>query len=173
MAFDSLDRLEQAVLDACRCADLVGTGRTQLCELAPVVSESRADLKNDWRGVSVEDKLDLIRRYDRLILKQDDQIESSGVGYIDQFATVYFANSLGSYIVQETPQLALHWHAVARDGALVQRTHDSVASVDDFAALADVEHVIAETAHRHARSGSRGCLRARSLRPPQRSGFHL
>jgi TldD protein len=148
IAFDSLDRLDQAVADAYTSAALVGTGTTQIHEQVPIVSESRATFLRDFRGISIDDKIDLIRRYDDLILRLDDQIESSGVGYQDFFTTVYTANSFGTAVVQEIPQAVLSWHTVARDGSLVQRTHDSLATASDYDMLTKLEHKLVERSRR-------------------------
>jgi len=148
--FDSLDDLAHSVAEACECAALVGREKTQLAE-TPVVDEVRpAKLVRDFRGVSFDEKLDLVTRYNDIVLHTDPAIETSHVWYADSFRTVHFASSRGSYFCEERPRVVLYYVAVARDGALVQRATDGVASAVSYDAAVGAEQRVAETARRAA-----------------------
>ena len=150
VAFDSLDDLGEQVAEACRCAALVGKEATELAEVEPVVDERPAVLERDFRGVGLDEKIELIRGYNEIVLGADPSIESSSVGYSDAFRTVYFANTRGTYFMEERPRVLCAFSATGRNGALVQRAHDSRASATTYAAVLGLEESVLEVARRAA-----------------------
>jgi TldD protein len=147
--FDTLDDLEHQVAEACRCAELVGREETQLAEVAGGAGgEFPARMDRDFRGVPLDEKLQLIAGYNEIILKADDAIESSFVVYFDKFRTVHFASTRGAYFMEQRPQVGLAFAAVARDGSLVQRAHDGVSSAVTYDAVLDRQESIEAVARR-------------------------
>ena len=128
VTFDSLEGLGDRVAEACECARLVGRETTQLAEVEPRESERPAVLERDFRGVSLDEKLALIGEYNEIVLGAGPEIESSMVGYSDSFRVIHFASTRGAYHMEERPSATCYFSAIARDGALVQRASDSVAS---------------------------------------------
>ncbi len=148
--FDSLDDLKFQVAEACRCARLVGREETQLAETERVDAECPAEFQRDPRGVSLDEKLKLIGRYNDIILKADPAIESSHVLYGERFSTVHFASTRGSYFMEERPRITLVFIAIARNGALVQRAHESVSSAVTYDVVEGLEEKVQQTACRAA-----------------------
>jgi len=149
--FDSTDDLEHQVAEACRCAELVGTEKTELAELdGPVDAEVPAALKRDFRGVPFDEKLKLIREYNKIILEADPAVETSQVRYTESFRTVYFASTRGTYFMEQRPKVVLIFAAVARDGSLVQRAYDSVSSATDYDAVTGRQDKVLQVARRAA-----------------------
>lgn len=149
--FETLDDLPRKVEEACRCAALVGKETTQLAEAgAPSDAVVRAEMVRDFRDVPLDEKLKLVADYNTLLLKTDPAIESTRVIYNDSFRTVHFASSQGAYYLEERPRVLLLMLAVARDGALVQRAHDSIASAVDYGAVLGLEAKAEEVAKRAA-----------------------
>jgi TldD protein len=148
MVFDTLDNLEEQVDEACRCAALVGQGKTELAEVEVIDTERPAKLHHDPRGVSLDQKIRLIHRYNEIILGAHRSIESSGVSYGESFRTVYFANVLGTYYMEERPRVYCAFHATARDGSLVQRTGDSFASAVTYDVVVGLEEKVRQVADR-------------------------
>lgn len=146
--FDSLDDLTHQVAEACRCAELVGCETTELVEVAPVDAECFASLDRDPRGIGLDEKLRLIGRYNDIILKADDAIESSHVAYREQFRTVHFASTQGAYFMEQRPLMTVLFVAIARDGALVQAAHDSVASAVTYDVVENLESKVEQVAAR-------------------------
>jgi TldD protein len=137
--FDSLAKLESTVREACRNAALVGNESTELADVPPVVREQRADFKTDFRGVPLDDKLKLIQGYNRQVLGFDERIESSLVVYGDTFRTVHFADSRGTWFLEERPKIVCVVAAMARKGDLIQRGFESFATPDDFSLVLGFE----------------------------------
>lgn len=148
VAFDSLEHLDRQVQEACCCAALVGRETTRLAESEPLEEERPVHFQRDPRTVGLHDKLRLIQEYNEIILGSDAAVESSVVGYGDSLRTVYFANTRGSYFMEERPKVYCAFHVTARDGSLVQRAHDSVASAVTYDAVVGLEDQARKTADR-------------------------
>jgi len=147
--FETLDDLPRKVEEACRCAALVGKETTQLAETAaPDDVTVPAQLIHDFRGVPLDEKLKLVTNYNDLILQTDPAIESTGVSYSESFRTVHFASSQGAYYMEERPRVTLRLMAVARDGSLVQRAHESMSSAVDYHVVLGREAKAEEVAQR-------------------------
>ena len=150
VTFDSLDRAEDYVAEACECARLVGREQTMLADVTPVQAEVPAKLIHDFRGVSLDDKLKLISRYNDILLGSSKSIESSHVHYGDRFRTVYFASTRGNYFMEERPRIVCGFEAVARDGSLVQTAHDGLSSITDYNDMLGLDARVLECATRAA-----------------------
>jgi TldD protein len=148
IVFDSLDNLEEQVEKASLCAALVGEEKTELAEVRIVDTQLPAQLENDPRGVSLEEKISLIKSYNKIILEADQLIESSGVTYGDSFRTVHFANTRGTYYMEERPRIYCAFYATAREGSLVQRANDSFASAVTYDVVVGLEEKVHDVAKR-------------------------
>jgi TldD protein len=106
-------------------------------------------MTHDWRGVALDEKLRLVQVYNDVLLKTDPAIATTHVHYTEAFRTVHFASTRGAAFTEERPRLVLGLTAVARDGPLVQRAHDSVSTSTDWRAALGRE-AQAEAAARRA-----------------------
>ncbi len=150
VAFDSLDRLDEQVREACRCAALVGQEKTRLAETPVCEAERPAKLEHDFRGVALDDKIALVRRYNTLALDAHPAVETSHVRYAEHFRTVGFASTRGTWFIEERPRVVCVLSATARDGRLVQRAHDSVGSATSYSAVLHLEDKARATGERAA-----------------------
>ena len=148
--FDALDDLPGAVRQACECAALVGRETTQLADAPPHETDCPAAMRRDFRGVGLDEKLRLIARYNEIVLGAHPAIQSSMVAYSDSFRTVHFASTRGTSYMEERPRLHCMISAVARDGKLVQRAYESVASCTDYGDVTGLEQTAREVAERAA-----------------------
>lgn len=148
VVFDSLDKLKEAVEKASYCAALVGKEETKLAEVRIVDTQVPARLENDPRGVSLEEKIRLVGSYNKIILEADPLIESSGVSYGDSFRTVHFANTRGTYYMEERPRIYCAFYATAREGSLVQRANESFASAVTYDVVVGLEEKVHSVAKR-------------------------
>lgn len=117
--FNSLDELPQRVEDAHRIATVVSARIPERVELAPVEAiqdEVRVSLEKDPRSVPLQQKQALVQAYNEIMLKHSDKIVTTVTQYTDSFKEVTFANSSGTYIVEERPDVTLRLMATARDG---------------------------------------------------------
>lgn len=149
--FDAIEDLDAYVRAACDSARLVGCETTRLGSSdVPHDVEVRAAMARDWRGVPLEEKLDLVQRYNRVLLETAPAVVTTRVSYAETFRTVHFASTRGALYTEERPRLILSMFATARRDSLVQRAHESVSSATDYGAVLDQDEAADAAARRAA-----------------------
>jgi TldD protein len=149
--FDSLENVDNYVKEACENARAAGKEKTNLAKVDSIEREITVDFINDFRGVTLEEKIDLTKRYNNILLKYNPAIVTTVVVYAESFRTVHFASSGGTYYKEERPIAKLYLSATARDGHLVQTAADGIASKIDYHAITDFEEKIPQIAERAVR----------------------
>ncbi len=117
--FNNLSNLAEHVREATRMAAIVGASLAEpvtLAETPTVEEEIRVTLEHDFRHVPLRNKVDLAMKYNAIILKSSDRIVATQVQYVDRFSEVIYANSQGTYLVQELPDITMMLGAAAGDG---------------------------------------------------------
>jgi TldD protein len=117
--FNSLNELEERVEDAQRIAAIVSDRISEKVELSPadpMEDEVRVSLVKDPRTVPLQHKQALLQAYNDIMLKHSDQIATTRARYTDSFKEVTIANSEGTFIVEERPDVTLLLVATAREG---------------------------------------------------------
>lgn len=141
--FNDPSNLEQKVKEATGAARLVAARTKEKVELAvvPVVEkEVRATLRKDYRKVRLEEKKDLLESYNRILLGEGSKVVSTVARYTDSFREVTFANSEGTYLVQEVPDVTLMLAAMASDGgANIQQAFESFGEAAGYEAVQGFE----------------------------------
>ena len=130
--FNDMSNLDRRVKEACETAKLVGRDKTTFASTEPVVDVIKANLLKDFRQVPLQQKKDLMDEYNQVILKHHDKIQTSNVLYGDTFKTVWFANSEGTYIEEEKPDVYIFTMAIARNGDIVQRAFEHTGGTDGY-----------------------------------------
>jgi TldD protein len=130
--FNDLTDLEQRVKEACETARLVGSEQTFFAPVEPVVAEVSAQMQKDFRLVPLADKKALAEEYNQIMLKHHEKIQTSVVRYADSFKTIWYANSQGTYIKQEKPDLVMFLVAVARQDDIVQQAFEMDGGFDGY-----------------------------------------
>ncbi len=149
--FNSLDNLMERVEDAGRIARLAAAEVEEpvsLAPLPPVQDEVRVSLERDPREVSLREKQALIERYNQLLLRHSDKIITTRTMYGDTFSEVWFANSEGTLIVEERPDVRLGFVPVAREGDNVQSPTESTGAAAGFEAAMGQEELAEKAARR-------------------------
>lgn len=150
--FNDISQLSDKVSEATRAAKLVASRSDAPVELAevPVVQETvRADLKHDFRSVSLKEKKELAETYNKILLSHDKRIVSSQVRYTDSFREMTFANSEGTFLTQEVPDVTLIFFAVASDGGSnIQQGFESIGEASGFDLVLGREEEVRRAAQR-------------------------
>ncbi len=146
--FNDLKHLEDRVSEAVACARLVGKETSRLAPVEPVVDRTIAELKKDFRGVSLSEKKKVAEEYNKAILRYDDRIQTTSVLYKDRYRKRYYANSEGSFIEDEHPYTVISMQAIARSGDNVQRARESRAGIGGFEIVEGLEEQALATAKR-------------------------
>jgi len=150
--FNSLDELEQKVEQAYQIGRAVSAKigeRSSLAPVEPVEEEVHVSLKKDFRGIPLAAKKELVERYNRIMLSVP-QIESTTARYTDSFREWLFANSEGTFITEERPDITLLLAATAREDSNIQRAFESIGEAQGFELVEDLEEKAKEVAARAA-----------------------
>jgi TldD protein len=130
--FNDLADLDKRMGEACETAHLVGTDTTYYAPVDPVVDEVKATLIKDFRQVPLAEKKALMEEYNRIILGYHKSIQTSSIRYADSFKRIWFANSEGTYVEDEVPDVNLMTSAVGRDGDIVQTAFERGGGTDGY-----------------------------------------
>ncbi|MGF1540975.1 MAG: TldD/PmbA family protein [Pleurocapsa sp.] len=149
VTFNGLKELNDRLDTAISQAKLVGKDSTQLATVEPIEDYVRVKIKRDPRGVSLQEKRQLLQAYNQLILDYDPRIQTTMTSLSDRFTTKFLANSFGSCIVQERLDVSGRFGAIARgDGGVVRQGYESVHSRLDFDSLVGTEERVLGAAER-------------------------
>jgi TldD protein len=149
VCFNCLDRLADYVELAIKQASLASGGAFNFPRSEPIVDVVKARVKKDAANIPLAEKKQLLDEYSEIILTSP-QIQDSRIAYRDVTRKVIFANSEGSYIEQDKPDLTLRLTAIAREGGEIQQAGLSLGSVGDFSAIENLHDEVKEIARRAA-----------------------
>lgn len=141
-SFNDVNSLEEYIKKSIASAKIVGKTESKFA-IAPVVKDTvKLKLKNDPRNVSFEEKINILSKYNDLVLNYSEVIKSSRVIYNEVFRNITFANSDGSYIVQDQMDLGGAVAACASDGENTQYGSTSFGGSNDFYVVYGLEEKI-------------------------------
>ncbi|TLD40124.1 MAG: TldD protein, part of TldE/TldD proteolytic complex [Candidatus Jettenia ecosi] len=147
VAFNDIENLPRYVEMACEQARFVGTQESQLAPIPVIHDHVKAKGGIDPADISLTDKQAICNKYNSKILSSR-QIQTSNVRYLDSHGTVHFANTDGSFIVQETIFCGISLLAMARDGMNVQQAYYSVGDLQGFSNVQNLEQNVEEVTKR-------------------------
>ncbi|MBN1661315.1 MAG: TldD/PmbA family protein [Anaerolineae bacterium] len=152
VVFNTLDELEQRVGEAYDIARLVDSRTSEVVTLAPVAPSDdavRVPLDRDPRSVPLAEKQALVQRYNDILLGYHTQIATTHARYTDSFKEVTIANSEGTYVVEERPDVTIYLSATAREGQdNIQAAFESDGMMAGFEAVQGQEAQAEATAQR-------------------------
>jgi TldD protein len=146
---NSVDKLGSYVDLAIKQAKLTSGEEFALPSTEPVVDMVEAPVNNDAASMPLVKKKELFDEYNDIILTSA-QIQDSRISYRDVNRKVIFANSNGSYIEQNKPDLTLRLTAIARGNGEIQQAGLSLGSVGDFSVIENLHDEVREIAKRAA-----------------------
>ena len=145
--FNSLEDLGRRVDQAYQSARLVQAEPIQLAETQPVVDEIRVALETDFRDVPLSTKKELIEAYNDIALSLPLMVDTQA-NYGDQFVTTTYANSEGTFIVEERPYASVGVTAMARNGSDVQLASYGVSAPAGYEKVLGHDEAIRSAAQR-------------------------
>jgi TldD protein len=149
VCFNSVDKLDDYVELAVKQAKLAcGEGFT-LTSKEPVEDIVEVPVKDNAADTPLVRKKQLFDEYNDIMLTSP-QIQDSRIGYRDANRKVIFANSEGSYIEQDKPDLTLRVTAIARGNGEIQQAGLSLGSVGDFSVIENLHDQVNGIAKRAA-----------------------
>ncbi len=147
VSFNDPGDLKEKVNLAVRQARLVGHDVSHLAPVAPAEDSLQELASKDASGVSLAEKMQLVRQYNETVLGVP-KVESSVVVYGDRRRKVTFASSEGSFIEQTHSDISMRVTAMARDGGDVQQAGLSMGSRGDFGQVEGMHREVEEIARR-------------------------
>ena len=152
VTFNNLDELNHRIEEAISQAHLIGEATTELAEISPIQDYVSVELKRDPRGISLQEKRELVANYNQLLLDFDPRIQTTATSYTDQFSITYFVNSLGSCIAQERLDINGRFGAIAKgEKGIIRQGFESISSRCDYNVLRDIEDRVKGAAERAVR----------------------
>jgi len=186
--FNSIDELPKAVEEAQRLARISETKGSGLKKVDPVKDRIIAVVDDNPLEHGLEEKVDLARKYNEIILSAGEKIQSSRVLYEDRFVKTYFYSTEGTALEIEKIYCGVSFASFARDGSNVQMAFNSFGDQRGFGTVLDHETDVEEgetfprppqgreggggSLHRCSRSEDSGNFHPRSFWTSLRGGSH-
>ncbi len=129
-------------------ADLMrstGGKEIRLAEVPVVVDTVKARLRGDPREVPLEDKIELVRRYNGLLLEQPD-IVSTQLSYNETCRDKHYVNTEGTAISEELVTTSIAGEVIAGRGGFLQNVRVAVGGSDGWEKLRNREGLFVERA---------------------------
>ncbi|MFQ5956671.1 MAG: TldD/PmbA family protein [Candidatus Brocadiales bacterium] len=130
-AFNDVEGLSDYTRAAVEQARLLGGGDGTLAPVPVTTDHVKLEVELDPGTISLDDKHALCQKYNDIILSSK-HVQTSNVRYTDSHGTTYFANSEGSFIVQEIIFCGVMVLAMAKDGMNIQRAWESVGDLRGY-----------------------------------------
>lgn len=146
VAFTKREEANNAVKTALENAALFAGKRVKPIKLAevPAVAESFSpDLKEDPRKVSMDEKLDLVRRYNDIPLSHPSVVNTN-IGYSELTRRKYFISSEGSRVQEDLVTTRIGGLITAKEGSLTQNIRVAAGGSDGFAPVRGQEGLFEE-----------------------------
>jgi len=138
VSFTDLSDLRGYVKEACRQAKMVGGEKTTLAHLTGEEANIRPHFEIDPQAIPLEEKENLIRRYNQIILSFP-KIQTSRAIYRDLKIDQYIGTSEGRLIHQEKLYTGASLRATAKEGTNVQQVLESVGQTKGFEVVKGLE----------------------------------
>jgi TldD protein len=147
--FNNLDDLLNKVDQAYQCAQVGSVPEpVELASVEPVENVTVAEMKRDFRDISLAEKKSLAERYNQVLLSHSDKIIDTQAVYMDGFTHLILANSEGTYIDQEKPSVVIVAFAIARDGDNVQQAYESLSTTQGYEYILDKDELARNAAQK-------------------------
>ncbi len=142
-SFNRWEELEKRMAEAAELARWADRGeRVVLAPVEPVVDEVPAEVGEDPVRVTLEEKRDILAAYNEMVLTFGRGVITSLLRYFDRRTKLTFANSEGSFIVQERVDLGGAITAVAAGEGHVCQVSVPFGSGWDFSAVRGLEEEV-------------------------------
>lgn len=163
VTFNGLNELKDRVEEAISQAKVIGSETTELAAIDPIQDYVAVEFARDPRGVSLDEKRQMVETYNKILLDYDPRIQTTMSSYRDRFGITYFVNSTGTCIAQERLDVSGGFGAIARgEGGLVRQGYESVHSRCDYDTFTGIEDRVRSAAERAIRQ-----LEAKSVKGGQ------
>ncbi len=145
--FNKIEDLPRAVQDAMDASRLIIPDEPiKLAEIEPVQVKLEQEIADDASNHSLQEKYELLLRYDGLAAGIDDRIIQRILGYSEEYIEQYLFTTEGTQIIRVRTDEVLRAVFRARSGNIVQSAHKSYAARGNFAELTKLDDMVTHTA---------------------------
>ncbi len=145
-SFDNFEDLAGRVELAVKQARLVGSTKSELAPVEPVVDTAPRETKNPV-AIPLAEKKQVLDEYNDIIWRTP-QVQTSVINYGDSRKSVIFLNSSGSYIEQQRSDVTLRLTVIAARDGDVQQAGFSLGSRGEFDSIKALHQQVQEAASR-------------------------
>ncbi|MGQ9473329.1 MAG: TldD/PmbA family protein, partial [Candidatus Caldatribacteriaceae bacterium] len=145
--FSGWDELQRRVEEALHSSAFLPRGNGGVVRGEPIEDMVTASVKDDFRFKSLKSKIDLLVWYARILKEASSLIVNSTVEYRDEWREIHIANSDGSIISVEKPDIALKFGVVARKGDAIETYQNGLAEKSGFEVVQGQENLAQEVAN--------------------------
>jgi TldD protein len=147
VCFNNIDKLKEETHKAAKIAQLVESN-VKLVKATPVVDEHIIRWGKNPLEISLSEKKHVCEVYNNIVLNSNSKIQTSNIRYRDVAVKKYFANSEGTYILQDSVFCGISISAVARDGINIQQAHFSIGDFNGYNQVQELEKEAEQVAKR-------------------------
>jgi len=147
VSFNSLDNLKAKIEQAIEQARFVSGGEARVEPFQPVVDIVPGDIALNPVDIPLAEKKELLDEYNSVIWSTP-KLQTSVIGYSDNYRKYLYINSAGSFIEQERADVTLRTTAIATDNGEVQQVGLSLGNRGDFNRIKNLHRQIKEMAQR-------------------------
>ncbi len=142
---EDVPRAIQLAVEGAETIISTGGKRSALADVPVVRKTVELVLEGDPRKISIDDKIELTRKYNDLMLEQP-QIETTNLGYAEVGREKHYVNSEGTAVSEEILTTNISGEVIAKRGSLVQNIRVSIGGADGYNKLLNREDVFLKRA---------------------------
>jgi len=116
--------------------------KIHLAKVEPVVKDFIPELQKDPRKISLEEKVDLAKKYNDIALQGGEKIASTVAVYMDNEIERYYISTDGTLVKEVRVYSGVSVNVIARDGTNVQSAHISFGDQRGFGTVLNREKEI-------------------------------
>ncbi|TYB30519.1 MAG: TldD/PmbA family protein [Candidatus Mcinerneyibacterium aminivorans] len=125
---------EQAIKNAVKHAEILGSkskNETKLADVEIFKDNFKPNLKEDPREVDIDEKLEILKKYNNICLNHD-RIINTTMSYFDLSRERYFLSTEGAEISEELVTTGISGRIMSKDGNVIQNVRAGVGGSDGF-----------------------------------------
>ena len=145
--FNKLEDVELSIEDAVSASRSITPDELiSLAEVEPVVTEIHDELADGFGSHSLQDKYDILREYDAMLVGYDKRIIERRLRYNEEHQESHFINTEGTKIVRTRNDGAVRCIVIARKDDIVQTAFKSYATRHFFKELTQKHDMVKKVA---------------------------
>ncbi|MCD6595129.1 TldD/PmbA family protein [bacterium] len=149
--FNRIEDIDRAIKDATDASlAIIPDEKIELAKIEPVVAEIKISADDDARNHSLQEKYELLRKYDELTADIDSRIGEKIFMFTQEFIDRYLLTTEGTRLIRHRADCVLRSTFRAKDANSVQNAFKSFATRGSFDELTKKDDAIIDVARKSA-----------------------